>query len=282
LRAPRTISRAASTRPSTVFNPGSHPRWAKAPGVGRYWCPEIYKVDGKWVLVFAATKANGEGMAIGSAVADAPEGPWRAADEPLIATGGHIDPTLLFDEHGDKVYRDAAGQMVMYYVTQPRYVRVVKLASDGGGHLSVVRGTDHPLMLDSNHEFTTTLPWEETVVEGVEAQVRENGKIYLLYSGASAWDPTYATGAAQADLPDGPFHKRPQPILSTGGGKLVGPGHGSQWVLGPNGKPYLPYRVQLRDHTGHGGAQLLAIEPLYFDAEGWPRVVGGDHPHVNP
>jgi beta-xylosidase len=281
--------------PKTVFTPGSHPAWAKAPGQGSYWCPEIYRVDNKWVILFAATKPGASNsMAIGQAWADSLDGPWHPSAQPLVAQGdgsiagpkddysGRIDPTLLFDEATDQVYRDAAGDMYMYYVYQPRGVRLVKVHSDGHGHLSIVPKTDHDLMLASGQRFTTTLPWELNVIEGVEAQRRSDGTIYLFYSGASAWDPTYATGVARSATPDGPFHKRPQPILSTeGGGELVGPGHGSQWVLAPNGKPYLPYRVQRREHTGRGGAQLLAIEPIYFDAEGWPRVIGGDHPHTS-
>ena len=280
--------------PHTVFLPGSHPAWAEAPGTGRYWCPEIYRVDGKWVILFAATKKAGGGgsMAIGQATSDSLDGPWHSSSEPLVAQGDHsiegpgdgnsgrIDPTLLFDEASGEVHRGAAGELTMYYVYQPRNVRVVHLTSNGSGHLSVVPSTDHPLMLTSGEHFTTTLPWEKTVIEGVEAQIRSNGTVHLLYSGASAWDETYATGDAQAEHPDGPFRKRDQPILSTAaGGALVGPGHGSQWVIGPNGKPYLPYRVQRRGHTGHGGEQLLAIEPISFDEFGWPRVVGGDHPH---
>lgn len=282
--------------PKTVFEPNAHPSWAEAPGTGKYWCPEIYRIDDKWVILFAATKKNGDGnsMAIGQATSDSLDGPWQATSEPLVSQGdgsidgagdkvsGRIDPTLLFDEASGEVYRTVAGEMLMYYVYQPKHVRAVHLTSDGKGHLKIVAKTDHPLELASGGPFTTTLPWEGTVIEGVEAQVRSNGDIHLLYSGASAWDATYATGDAVSKLPDGPFTKRTDPVLSTGAGsELVGPGHGSQWVLGPNGKPYLPYRVQRRDQTGHGGAQLLAIEPISFDQFGWPRVVGGDHPHVH-
>jgi hypothetical protein len=61
------------------------------------------------------------------------------------------------------------------------------------------------------------------------------------------------------------------------GGSLVGPGHGSQWVRGPDGKDYLPYRVQLRSDYGHAAPQLLALDAVWFDGEGWPRV-GNGHP----
>ncbi|HEY8072531.1 MAG TPA: family 43 glycosylhydrolase, partial [Labilithrix sp.] len=200
--------------PRTVFTPQSHPAWAEAPGTGRYWCPEIYRVDGKWLLLFAATKAGGS-MAIGQATADSLDGPWHASAEPLVAQGDHsiagpgdsnsgrIDPTLLFDEGKGEVFRNGAGELTMYYVYQPHGVRVVRLRSNGQGRVSIVPSSDHGLMLDSNQPFVNTLPWERTTVEGVEAQVRSNGKVYLLYSGASAWDASYATGAAMADSPEG-------------------------------------------------------------------------------
>ena len=88
--------------------------------------------------------------------------------------------------------------------------------------------------------------------------------------GASAWDATYATGVAKAATPEGPFEKRAEPILGTGpSGAFVGPGHGSQWVIAPNGKMYLPFRVQRRDAQGHFKPQILMLEELGFDGE-WP------------
>jgi beta-xylosidase len=273
-------------RPHTVFTRGSHPRWAKPPAAGGlYWAPEIYRLGGKWYLLFAATAsdpAKKNSMAIGAATADAIEGPWTATDEPLVSQGdgsiagpgddnsGRIDPTMVRDPK--------TGTLYLYYVYQPEYVHVVELAPDG---LSVVRGTDAALELTTGEPFHATLPWEKTTVEGVEAHAKD-GKFYLLYSGASTWDGSYAVGVARADSPQGPFEKHGDPILSTArGAKLVGPGHSSQWVEGPDGRTFLLYHVQERGRTGIGGPRLLAVDELSFGPDGWPGV-GDGHPSESP
>jgi arabinan endo-1,5-alpha-L-arabinosidase len=269
-----------------VFSPTSHPRWAKAPGAGTfYWAPELNRVNDKWVVTFAATSSDPskhDSMAIGAASADAIAGPWTATDEPLVsqgdgsipgagdATSGRIDPTLVRDT--------ATGALYLYYVYQPEYVHVAQLADDG---LSVVRGTDKALELTTGQAFGATLPWEHDsgghgVVEGVEAHLK-NGEFQLLYSGASTWDGTYAVGVAKASAPYGPFEKRGDPILRSGAtGRLVGPGHSSQWVTGPNGLTYLLYHVQIRGQTGHSEPRLLALDELSFDSAGWPTVGDGE------
>ena len=273
-----------------VFSEASHPRWAKAPGTGFYWAPEINRFRGKWVVTFAASSSDpskGDSMAIGAATADAIAGPWTATAKPLVSQGdgsiagggdtnsGRIDPSVVRDP--------ATGFLYLYYIYQPEYVHVTRLAEDG---MSVVPGTDKELRLTTGESFKATLPWEHDhqghgTVEGVEAHFR-NGEIYLLYSGASTWDGSYAVGVARAASPYGPFEKRSTPILeSAAHGRLVGPGHSSQWVDGPDGRKHLLYHVQRRGQTGHSEQRLLALDELSFDAAGWPRV-GDGHPGEKP
>lgn len=262
-----------------VFSAGDHPSWALPPGAGGvYWAPELNRIDGKWHLVFAAKTSNPSkhgSLAIGVATADAIAGPWNATGSPIVSQGdgsipgpgdgnsGRIDPSIVRDPK--------SGDLFLYYIYQPHYVHVAKMTADG---LGVVKGSDKGL-------FETSQAWEETTVEGVEAHARD-GKIVLLYSGASTWDGTYAVGAARADSPYGPFDKHQGPILSSSSsGKLVGPGHSSQWVTGPDGKTWLLYHVQRRGQTGHSEPRLLALDELTFDGNGWPKV-GNGHPSESP
>jgi arabinan endo-1,5-alpha-L-arabinosidase len=272
-----------------VFENGAHPKWAHAPqdSMGWYWAPEINRINDKWHVVFAASDKNKcDSMAIGVATADKLEGPWTVSDEPLVSTsdgsegrvmphacgapirnsdetGGRIDPTIVRFN----------GQLYLYYVHQPEFIRVVQLDPTG---TKVIPGTSKQLMLESGKQFRATLGWERTTVEGVEAHV-ENGQIYLLYSGASTWDGSYAVGVARSKSPYGPFEKKGAPILSTRPGSgLVGPGHSSQWVTGPNGKKAIFYHVQRKGQTGYGGARLLCMDDVTFE-NGWPKINDG-HP----
>ncbi len=273
-----------------VFSKASHPRWAKAPGSGFYWAPEINRFHGKWVLTFAASSSNPSNagsMAIGAASADAIAGPWTPIEEPLVAQGdgsipgpgdtnsGRIDPSVVRDP--------GTGALYLYYVYQPEYLHVAQLSEDG---LSILKGTDRELQLTTGEPFRATLPWEHDheghgTVEGVEAHFKD-GQFYLLYSGASTWDGSYAVGVARANSPYGPFEKHGAPILSSAAtGRMVGPGHSSQWLEGPDGRTQLLYHVQWRGKTGHSEPRLLALDEVSFDGAGWPRV-GDGHPGDKP
>lgn len=112
---------------------------------------------------------------------------------------------------------------------------------------------------------------------GVEPHYKD-GYFYLLYSGASTWDGSYAVGVARSKSALGPFEKHGAPILqSSANGHLVGPGHSSQCVEGPDPNTYLLYHVQRRGQTGHSAPRLLALDELTFASDGWPRV-GNGHP----
>jgi hypothetical protein len=248
------------------------------------------------VVTFAATSndpSKDGSMAIGVATADAIAGPWTSTPEPLVSQGdgsiagggdgesGRIDATLLRDPSTGELYHDpATGNLFLYYIYQPRWIHVAELAPDA---LSVVRGSDHELALSAasgGGPFTSTLPWEQDhkgdrVVEGVEAH-SVGGAVYLLYSGGGTWDGTYAVGVARADSPLGPFTKHGAPILRTSpSGSLVGPGHSSQWIYGPNGHAFLLFHTQRRSDMGANGPRLLNLEEVTFDTDGWPAVGDG-------
>lgn len=82
-----------------VFPEGRKPRWA-ADGerVSDYWAPEMHRVGDGFLLCFAAREKDG-GLAIGMAKAPGPDGPFVAADEPILR-GGVIDPHILVDRDG--------------------------------------------------------------------------------------------------------------------------------------------------------------------------------------
>ena len=83
-----------------VFPRGRKPAWAAdGPGASDYWAPEMHRLAGGFLVCFAARGKDGE-LAIGTARSDRPEGPFAAADEPLLR-GGVIDPHVLIAEGGD-------------------------------------------------------------------------------------------------------------------------------------------------------------------------------------
>lgn len=84
---------------SFAFPSGAKPAWCLE-GAGRadFWAPEIHRVGGAYWLVFSARQQDGE-LAIGLAIAERPEGPYRPQDAPLLR-GGVIDPHLHIGPDG--------------------------------------------------------------------------------------------------------------------------------------------------------------------------------------
>jgi hypothetical protein len=82
-----------------VFPRGRTPAWAATgEGASDYWAAEMHRIGGRFVVVFTARALDGT-LAIGTATAAHPEGPFAAAAAPLLA-GGVIDSHLLSTSDG--------------------------------------------------------------------------------------------------------------------------------------------------------------------------------------
>ena len=253
-----------------VFPRGHHPSWAKTPETGgRYWAPEIYRIAGTWVVYFAANRHDGQ-MEIGVATATALRGPWSSHvlhhsgefnaindSHHQEVSGGVIDPS---------VQRGLDGNLYLYYCKQSNQIWGGRLSADG-------------LTLHSDIQFLfgVNQGWEHDkqgngVTEGPEPFLA-NGTYYLIYSGASTWDGSYALGVAASNNPLGPFTKHDGPILHSGRG-FIAPGHSSHPVRGPNGQLYLLYH-SLREPSHVSNDRKLMLDR--FDFQGmWPIVHDGE------
>ncbi|HWF74238.1 MAG TPA: family 43 glycosylhydrolase, partial [Solirubrobacteraceae bacterium] len=186
-----------------VFPHGRQPWWAvHSTGVhtgGRYWAPEINRIQGQWVIYFAAEyhadklvlRIPGHGrlapgeMMIGYAVASALSGPWRTGvlhyagqfnnvssqREDLVPA---IDPSLLQDP--------ATGQLYLYWSDQPTQIWAGELSPDGTSLQPQIHR-----VLRSSASFECDPRDHHCTIEAPEP-FSANGAYYLLYSGASTWD----------------------------------------------------------------------------------------------
>jgi beta-xylosidase len=246
-----------------VFPAGHQPGWA-LPSNGRtsgghFWAPEIYRLGGRWVVYFAAEadprkvsiKVRGEPavggqMVVGVATASRLSGPWqtrilhyRGQFDGLGGprewlpgdSGGAIDPSLLTDP--------ATGRLYLFWAVEHDQIWVGSLSADG---LTLQPVVEPALTVQPGWECD---PLSICTVEAPEPFYHD-GSLYLLYSGASTWDASYAIGAATAVSPmTVPFTRLVGPLLHSGNG-FVGPGHCSHPVLGPDGHQYILYHAQRR------------------------------------
>ncbi|WP_425148712.1 glycoside hydrolase family 43 protein [Deinococcus sp.] len=241
------------------------PSWA-SPGLT--WAPEVMAFgNNRYVLYYTTHDAASGKQCVGAAVATRPAGPYtdRSA-HPIVcqaALGGSIDPSP---------FQDVDGQRYLLWkndgncCAQPTRLYIQPLSADG---LSL-RGT--PSALIANDQ-----PWEGAVVEAPTLH-RAGGAYYLLYSGGSYNDGSYAVGYATSPHLLGPYRKAdPNPLVVTKGA-AVGPGHQSV-VRDAAGQDWLVYHAWTAGAVGDGyGERSLRIDRITF--QGGKIRFGG--PTVTP
>jgi hypothetical protein len=72
--------------------------WGKPDGYSM-WAPDCVEKNGKYYFYFPNGPKSGRGFAVGVAVADRPEGPFKLQPEPIKGVSG-IDPCVLIDDDG--------------------------------------------------------------------------------------------------------------------------------------------------------------------------------------
>jgi arabinan endo-1,5-alpha-L-arabinosidase len=274
-----------------VFPYHRQPGWA-VPSTGTdrtglYWAPAMYRIENRWVFYFAAHYNPASGalgsavlpvgtMVLGVATATSLAGPWHtkilhypsqfnAVNAPAQQelSGGDIDPAVVRDPR--------SGQLYIFWAEQREQIWEGSLTSDGLTMAPQIRVA-----------VSVSEPWEcdplsaKCTVEGPEPFYHQD-KIYLMYSGASTWDSTYALGVASSPAaldPAQPFVNLPTPILKSGNG-FLGPGGASAPVVGPGGESLILYHALLHPLTAHvSGARVLMIGTLNW-VDGWPLIGNG-------
>lgn len=173
-----------------------------------FWAPEVYHVDGKFLIYFSAEEH------ICVATSDSPLGPFvQTVKKPMIEGGKSIDNTLFIDDDGKK------------YMFFDRF--------DGGLNICVAELNDDCMSVKGPvvNCIRVSQEWERvwpTVNEGCFV-IKHNGTYYMTYSANSYESQFYGVGYATAPSPLGPWTKYPgNPILQNPG-SLVGVGHSAMF-----------------------------------------------------
>ncbi len=238
------------------------PAWARP---GKTWAPEVAKFGERFVLYFTARHDRLDHQVIGVAVADRPEGPFRAHGEgPLLTEtdlGGVIDAATFADDDGSRwlLWKNDGNSR-----GDPTWIFLQRLSADG-------------LRLEGERSrlIRNDLPWEGPLVEAPTLWKRE-GRYHLFYSANVFSTRDYAVGRAVADRIEGPYVKQPGPFLA-GAGTRPAPG-GQDVVEGPGGGTLLIFHIWKRSASGWG--RPVQSVPLVWK-DGIPAV-GEPTPPVPP
>ena len=275
----------------SVFPHGRQPPWAVASDgrtrAGLFWAPEIERIENRWTLYFSAIynpASHAAGtfvpksgtMVLGVATASSLAGPWHtkllhypgqlnAANAPpnQELVGGDIDPGVVQDPR--------TGRRYLFWAEQREQIWESPLSPDGltaGPETRIAFSVSEPWECDPGDKLCT--------VEGPQPFYHD-GRVYVLYSGASTWDSTYVVGVAsstQALSPTLPFVKDAQPILHAGNG-FLGPGGASAPVVGPGGQTMIMYHALTRIPSSHDSAARVLMLGTVNWLDGFPLIDRG-------
>jgi beta-xylosidase len=226
------------------------PAWA---AWGRTWAPGVTRLDGRYLLYFAAHHRASGRQCIGVASSATADGPFVSPGPQLLVCqthlGGSIDPHPFIAADGAAyLLWKADGNAI----GQPSTLFAQRLRSDG----LALAGQPAALL----HSGAT---WEEPLIEN-PALIAIGRYYLLLYSGGWWESPGYAIGYATCATPLGPCIKATadRPLLASGGDQ-AGPG-GASVVTGPAGDHWLAYHAWNPDAVGYsnGGARSLRFAGL--------------------
>lgn len=246
------------------------PAWTAAavPGATGMWAPDIVKVGNQYRLYYSISTFGRNVSAIGLATATvidpaAPAANWQ--DQGPVVQSAASDDYNAIDP---MVFTDADGRMWMTFGSFWTGIKVIELDPATGLRRA---GDPAPRALASR-----------AFPGAIEAPyvIRHGGYYYLFASFESCCqgaNSTYYTVVGRSAAPLGPYVDRSGRSMLDGGGtvvltngqadnsRFVGRGHVA--ILQETGGDHIVYHAYDRQR---GGAPTLQIQPLDWDAEGWP------------
>lgn len=174
-----------------------------------FWAPEIYKVDGDYIMYFTAD------VHISCAISKSPLGPFvQTEKKPMCENENRIDNTLFIDDDGQGyVFFNRWGQNGGSEVWGAKLEKDYKTIKEDT--LFRVLGAEEP--------------WETVMNNITEGpfMIKHDGKYYMTYTANNYKSQDYAVGYAVADKPEGPFVKAAENPILRRPGNFVGSGHHS-------------------------------------------------------
>ncbi len=245
----------------------SPPSWARpASAGGKTWDPYVQRIDGAYLLYYAATlrTVRRPTHCLGVARSLSPVGPFEPVGTgPLVcqlSQGGDIDVQPFYDPSGP----DGPGHP--WYLTwksddnnlrphRPTAIWTAPLADDG---LSV---TGTPTVI-----FRAETAWEQPVLEAPQLVRSPDGRVWLFFSaGSSFYTAGYSMAVAACAGPLGPCHTfGSRPLVAT---NSQGSGPGEETVfIAPDHSYWLLYS------PWHTGIPLALFRPVEGVRIGWNRA----------
>lgn len=237
------------------------------------WAPELHYLRGKWYIYYAADSGNNADHRTGvlESVTQDPQGEY--VDKGMVYTGDEIetgannrwaiDATPL--EMNGKLYLIWSGwrttEDVQYlYIAEMENPWTIKT-----NRVKIVENNTY------DWEKVSENPNQKGLNEGAQI-LRNDGRVYVIYSCSGSWEPTYKLGQLsikEGDDPMDPKHwtKKATPVFG-GTSTVHGVGHAC-FTESPDGtENWIVYHSKIS--TNHGWQRNVRIQPFTFNADGSP------------
>lgn len=227
------------------------------------WAPHLSYAKGLYWLVYTDVKSATIYKDTLNYVITAPSinGPWS---DPVFVTASGFDPSLFHDEDGRSWFMN---MLYDWRMGHKRFAGVVLQEFD----------TEKMCLVGERRRIFkgTSLG----VCEG--PQIYRRGEYYYLVCAAGGTEWNHAATVVRSDSLQGPWQESPYNPLITAeddpDGYLQKAGHCS--LLEKDGQWYITY-LCARPLRRRGECVLgreTALQPIEWDSDGWPRLVGGGH-----
>ena len=261
----------------TAFKDDTRPTWLDG---GAVWAPDINYINGKYVMYYSLSKwGEGTNNGIGVAVADRPEGPYKAPDgtdgkmftSSSIGVTNSIDPFFITD--GGRNYLFWGSFNGIYCIELSADGLSVK---SGASKIKVINNTVEASYIIKHGEFYYFIGSAGTCCEGA------NSTYKLVMARSTSLTSGYKNKNEDAVVNEkgGLFNLTNINLtdLLTKNSEVIGPGHCSEIVQDDQGKYWFVYHGYDANNVDYG--RQVFLSEVKWGTDGWPYIEGG-HPAIN-
>lgn len=275
-----------------------------------FWAPDVIQLaDGRYYLYYCACEGSSPLSALGLAVADGPEGPFRDLGVFLKSGGPGYDATVLPNAVDPCVFFDREGKLWMVYGSYSGGIYILEMNEETGLPLE---GQGYGKKLLGRNHARIEAPYI------LYSPDTEYYYLFLSFGGLGAADG-YNIRVCRSKNPDGPYvDALGQDMIDCGGApgtffhdpdyepygvKLLGgysfdglagnaasapvvyrsPGHNSAFYDPETGRYFLIFHTRF---AGRGENHRVRVHQMMMNAEGWPVVFpwryAGESPEAVP
>lgn len=265
-----------SDRPTTLGT--KHVVWhapASGPSSKEVWAPELFAMDGRWYIYFAASDGDDDNHLTYALESDSDDplggytlhGPLRTGDSaaedatPIWA----IDMTTL--TLGDDRYAVWSGWPRARKNQQDLYIAPLATPTRLGGDRVLLTKAG-----DFAWEHIDDTPRSKALAEGPQVLQRD-GRTFIVYSCGGSWLPSYKLGLLELvgtdPLDPGSWQKSPDAVFQSNDA-TYGVGH-ADFTTSPNGRDWLLVFHAKQDREP-GWRRAVYVQPMRWRSDGTPNL----------